>query len=99
MRRTAVWRDEEKTEDEDVNEWESGNAGLGPDSAGQSGDLQGLDSEESTELLEEGNSFEAGIVSGIEDAPDADERGIRTREVPEDDVPLEYLQQEEDDDR
>jgi hypothetical protein len=66
-------------------------------SAGQSGDLQGLsgtedaDSESVDELLEEGNSFEAGIVAGIEDSGDADEREVRTREVPEDDVPGEYL--------
>jgi hypothetical protein len=66
-------------------------------SAGQSGDLQGLsgtedaDSESVDELLEEGNSFEAGIVAGVEDAGDDDEKEIRTREVPEDDVPGEYL--------
>jgi hypothetical protein len=66
-------------------------------SGGQSGDLQGLsgveraDSESVDELLEEGNAFEAGIVSGVEDAGDADEGEVRTREVPEDDVPGEYL--------
>jgi hypothetical protein len=73
----------------------------GPNSAGQSGDLQGLEGdEESTsesvaELLEEGQSFEASIVDGIENAPDADERGVRTREVPEDDVNAEYLPSKE----
>lgn len=72
----------------------------GPASAGQSGDTQGLsDTEESTsesvrELLEEGQAFEAGIVSGIENAPDADAGPIRTREVPEDDVPGEYDEKE-----
>jgi hypothetical protein len=66
-------------------------------SAGQSGDLQGLSgaedvgSESVDELLEEGNSFEAGIVAGVEDSGDADEREVRAREVPEDDVPGEYL--------
>lgn len=75
---------------DDVDDFESDEIGLGPESAGQSGDLQGLDSEEVTELLEQGNSFEAGIVSGIENVPNADEGPIRTREVPEDDVPLEY---------
>jgi hypothetical protein len=66
-------------------------------SAGQSGDLQGLSgrkgaaSESVDELLEEGNSFEAGIVSGVEEAGDDEEKEIRTREVPEDDVPEEYL--------
>jgi len=66
-------------------------------SGGQSGDLQGLsnrelaDSESVDELLEEGNALEAGVVSGVEEADDADEREVRTREVPEDDVPEEYL--------
>jgi len=71
-------------------------AGLGARSGGQSGDLQGLtnragaDSESVDELLEEGNAFEAQVVKGVEDVPDADEGDIRTREVPEDDVPGEY---------
>lgn len=71
--------------------------GLGAGSGGQSGDLQGLsnsaeaDSESVDELLEEGNAFEAEAVEGVESAPDADRGGIRTREVPEDDVPEEYL--------
>ena len=62
----------------------------------QSGDLQGLsdlqgaDSESVAELLEEGNPFEAAVVSGVE-AADSDEREVRTHEVPEDDVPDEYL--------
>jgi hypothetical protein len=71
-------------------------AGLGSDSAGQSGSLQGLsnsavaDSESVDELLEEGNSFEAEVVEGVENAPDADQGEVRTHEVPEDDVPEEY---------
>jgi hypothetical protein len=74
--------------------------GLGARSGGQSGDLQGLsnregaDSESVGELLEEGNAFEAEVVKGIEDVPDADEGEIRTREVPEDDVPDEYLEKD-----
>jgi hypothetical protein len=66
-------------------------------SGGQSGDLQGLsdveraNSESVDELVEEGNAFEAGIVSGVEDARDADEQEVHTHEVPEDDVPGEYL--------
>jgi hypothetical protein len=66
-------------------------------SGGQSGDLQGLstvegaDSESVDELLEEGNALEAGIVAGVEDAGDGDEKEVRTHEVPEDDVPGEYL--------
>jgi len=64
---------------------------------GQSGDLQGLsrredaDSESVDELLEEGNAFEAGVVEGVEDAESRSERPVHTREVPEDDVPEEYL--------
>jgi hypothetical protein len=63
----------------------------------QSGDLQGLsnveraDSESVDELLEEGNAFEADVVKGVEDAEDADEGEVRTHEVPQDDVPGEYL--------
>ena len=69
-------------------------------SAGQSGSLQGLSDlpeaapESVDELLEEGNSFEAGVVEGVEDAPDADQGEVRTHEVPEDDVPEEYLDNE-----
>jgi hypothetical protein len=75
-------------------------AGLGARSGGQSGDLQGLsnrggaDSESVDELLEEGNAFEAEAVKGVEDAPDADEGEVRTHEVPEDDVPDEYKDNE-----
>ena len=69
--------------------------GLGPRSGGQSGDLQGLSdrrgasSESVDELLEEGNAFEAEVVKGVEDVVDEEE--VRTHEVPEDDVPGEYL--------
>jgi len=72
----------------------------GPDSAGQSGDLQGLsdveraDSESVDELIEEGNAFEAGIIEGVEEADDGGVREVHTREVPEDDVPGEYLDEE-----
>lgn len=75
--------------------------GLGAGSGGQSGDLQGLsnlagaDSESVDELLEEGNAFEAEVVKGVQDVPDADEGEIRTHEVPEDDVPDEYLEKDQ----
>jgi hypothetical protein len=65
-----------------------------------SGDLQGLsnreaaDSESVDELLEEGNAFEADAVSGVESAGNADEQEVHTHEVPEDDVPGEYLDEE-----
>jgi len=70
--------------------------GLGANSAGQSGDTQGLpgtavgDSESVEELLEEGQTFEAEVLEGVENAPDADKSEVKTREVPEDDVPEEY---------
>jgi|SRR5207249_1204338 len=69
---------------------------LGPDSAGQSGDIQQIpnvadaDSESVEELIEEGNSFEADAVYGVENAKDADVSEVTTRQVPEDDVPGEY---------
>ena len=72
----------------------------GPESGGQSGDIQGLsraelaDSESVEELVEEGQAFEAGVVSGVENAPDADESEVKTRQVPEDDVPQEYLDED-----
>jgi hypothetical protein len=71
--------------------------GMRSRTAGQSGDLQGLsnveaaDSESVDELIEEGNAFEADVVAGVEDASDADEKEVHTHEVPEDDVPGEYL--------
>jgi hypothetical protein len=71
--------------------------GLGARAGEQSGDLQGLsnvpgaDSESVDELLEQGNTFEAEAVKGVEDAGDADEGEVRTHEVPQDDVPGEYL--------
>jgi hypothetical protein len=69
---------------------------MGSRSGAQSGDLQGLrdieraDSESVDELLEEGNAFEAGVVMGVEDAEDDQQREVHTHEVPEDDVPEEY---------
>jgi hypothetical protein len=71
----------------------------GPGSAGQSGDTQGLpdtaeaDSESVEELAEEGQSFEAEAIAAVEDAPEPDVDEVRTKEVPEDDVPPEYNRQ------
>ena len=71
--------------------------GLGAESGGQSGDLQGLyrsesaDSESVDELIEEGNAFEADAVKGVEDAGDDEEGEVHTHEELEDDVPGEYL--------
>lgn len=72
---------------------------LGARSGGQSGDLQGLSgvagaaSESVEELLEEGNAFEADVVKGVEDAENSDEGEVVTHEVPQDDVPGEYLEE------
>lgn len=74
--------------------------GLGPRSGGQSGDTQGIsgavetDSESVEELLEEGQAFEAEVLSGVEHAPDADVAEVQTKEVSEDDVPDEYRNRE-----
>jgi hypothetical protein len=70
--------------------------GLGTRAGVGSGNLQGIsilenvDSESAEELLEEGQAFEAGVISGVEDAPDADKSEVTTHEVPQDDVPGEY---------
>ena len=74
---------------------------VGSGSAGQSGDTQGLSDEEDTnsesvaELLEEGQYFEASVVGGIEDTPPADVAEVTTRQFPVDDVPAEYLEEDE----
>src|SRR5215831_20837446 len=81
-------------ENEDIFDTESDS-----ESAGQSGDTQGLssaeeaDSESVEELVEEGQGFEAGVVAGVEDA-DTSQGELRTTQVGEDDVPLEYLEQD-----
>jgi hypothetical protein len=70
--------------------------GEGSEFAGQSGDLQGLSrkagasSESVEELVAEGQYHEAEIVGGVEDARDPDLGEVRTHEVPQDDIPKEY---------
>ncbi|MFZ0562546.1 MAG: hypothetical protein WBD45_19890 [Terriglobales bacterium] len=57
---------------------------VGPDSAGQSGDIQRLSSiadaadESVQELAEDDQALEAGIVEGVEDAADHPERPVHT---------------------
>jgi hypothetical protein len=74
--------------------------GTGPGSAGQSGDTQGLqdraeaDSESVEELAEEGQPLEAEAIAGVEGSSDPDVAEVRTKEVPEDDVPTEYDHQD-----
>jgi hypothetical protein len=59
--------------------------GLGAGSGGQSGDIQGLprgenvNSESIEELTEEGQDYEAEVVSGIENALEPDQGRVRTR--------------------
>ena len=61
---------------------------VGPDSAGQSGDVEGLsDDAEATsdsveDLVESGQYYEAEVVEGIENAPDADVAEVTTHERP-----------------
>ena len=70
--------------------------GLGPMSAGQSGDTQGLSAgdelgDESMEaLVEEGQYFEAELMEGLEEAAEGGLAEVRTRQVAEDDIPTEY---------
>ncbi len=74
---------------------------IGSNSAGQSGDIQQIpnapeaDSESVEELVEEGNAFEADAVQGVEDANRPDVSEVTMRQVPEDDVPDEYLDDED----
>jgi len=74
--------------------------GLGPESGGQAGDTEGLSRQEIAgpesveELIEEGQAYEAEVISGVENAPDADQGEVRTRQVPEDDIPQEYLDED-----
>jgi len=59
---------------------------VGPDSAGQSGDTEGLSeiaeagSESVSELVEEGQDLEAEAISGVENAPNADDAEVTTHE-------------------
>lgn len=61
---------------------------VGPGSAGQSGDTQGLaeDSEAAPEsveeLMEDDQAYEADFVEGVEDAGDHPERPVRSHEDP-----------------
>jgi hypothetical protein len=95
-------RKQDKDNAETVASAEAKRRPAGADPAGQAGDLQGLsdeaeaDSESVRERLEEGQTFEAAVVSGIENAPPADAGEVETQEVPEDDVPSEYLEHDPD---
>ena len=74
--------------------------GIGAKSAGQAGDTQGLpkipvgDTDSVEGLLEEGQTLEAEILEGVESARDADKSEVKTRQLPADDVPEEYLEKD-----
>ena len=59
---------------------------VGPESAGQSGDTQGLSAlseaagQSVEELAESGQDYEAEVIEGIEDAADHPEKPVRTRQ-------------------
>ena len=57
-------------------------------------DVAEAGSESVEELVEEGQSFEAEAIGGVEDAPDPDVAEVHTKQVPEDDVPGEYLEKD-----
>jgi hypothetical protein len=69
---------------EDLEVTTAESTGLGPNAAGQSGDIEGLsavatgNSESVAELVEEGQDLEAEKVSGVENAPDPDEAEVMT---------------------
>ena len=73
----------------------------GPDSGGMSGDVEGLDDEAEAgdesveELVEDGQYFEAEVVDGVENAPDADEGEVHVHERPETPMDREDISDEE----
>ena len=54
------------------------------------------DAESVEELLEEGQTFEAEAVAGVENAADPDQGEVVTHEFSEDDVPEEYRERDQD---
>ena len=100
MLRASYMDKHDRRRNETRNPGVSSKKGTGPAAAGQSGDTQGLPDvadagpESVEELVEEGQSFEAEVISGVEEAPEPDVAEIHTKEVPEDDVPPEYLEKD-----
>lgn len=72
--------------DEQPDEIGSNHGQVGPDSAGQSGDTQGLSpiadaaDESVEELAGDGQYYEAEVIEGVEDAADHPEQPLHTRE-------------------
>lgn len=52
------------------------------------------DSKSVKELVDEEQYFEPSVLDGVEETPEPEGSEVRTRQVPEDDVPLEYLEQD-----
>ncbi|MGO9269731.1 MAG: hypothetical protein ACLQOO_05660 [Terriglobia bacterium] len=75
-----------RNDDEQLDELGSEAEETASDSAGQSGDAQGLsqiadaDEESVGELAETDQAYEAGVVEGLEDAANHPERPVHTRE-------------------
>jgi hypothetical protein len=65
-------------------------AGAGGGDFGGASVVADVDSESADELLEEGQTFEAGIVRGVQEADENIEQEVRTHEELQDDVPGEY---------
>ncbi len=57
--------------------------------------MEDVDSESVEELIDEGQSYEAAAISGVEDALDPDQSEVTTKQVPEDDVPDEYKEKDQ----
>lgn len=70
--------------------------GRSPDTEGLSA-VEDVDSESVSELEDEGQSFEAEVIEGVENAGAANQGEVKTEEVPEDDVPPEYRDYREND--
>ena len=74
--------------------------GLGPRAGGQSGDIQGLRALEESgpesveELAEEGQDYEAELISGVENVPDADQGEIRSHKLRENNLPAKSPEKE-----
>jgi hypothetical protein len=45
--------------------------------------------------VDEGQDYEAEVISGVENSLDPDQGEVTTKEVPEDDVPPEYQDPEQ----
>lgn len=79
---------ERRDRDAELDELGSDPGQVGPESGGQSGDTQGISgiseaaSESEEGLAEDDQSFEAGVVDGVEEAGDRPERPVRIHEDP-----------------